>query len=199
MMETSDPHFRKENKKNPCQRILLQALIAFYPSLDRKSVWQGESQVEDGFHTFGEYMKMDDTQLTASMEDYLEMIYRLCAADGFTRIHELSHALNVQPSSATKMVQRLSDTGYLRYEKYGFLMLEDRGRQTGAWLLRRHHIVEQFMRLIGVGETSLLAETEKVEHTLGRETVMHMEAFAAFLTENPDILGRYRVFHQGKT
>ena len=59
------------------------------------------------FYTFREYMKNVDKLLTASMEDYLEMIYRLSYDNGFTRIHELSSALNVQPPSATKMVQKL--------------------------------------------------------------------------------------------
>ena len=39
------------------------------------------------------------------MEDYLEMIYRLSKENGYTRINELSNALNVQPPSATRMVK----------------------------------------------------------------------------------------------
>lgn len=50
------------------------------------------------YHTFSEYMKKNENLLTASMEDYLEMIYRLSLDTGFTRINELSDALNVHPS-----------------------------------------------------------------------------------------------------
>lgn len=32
---------------------------------------------KNNFYTFNEYMKKEDNSLTASMEDYLEMIYRL--------------------------------------------------------------------------------------------------------------------------
>ena len=78
---------------------------------------------KNDFHTFNEYMKKEDNSLTASMEDYLEMIYRLSLNTGFTRINELSNALNVQPPSATKMVQKLNKLGLLDYKKYGILFL----------------------------------------------------------------------------
>jgi Mn-dependent DtxR family transcriptional regulator len=78
------------------------------------------------FHTFQEYMKKDDSTLTASMEDYIEMIYRLTMKTGYTRINELSQALNIQPPSATKMVQKLANMGYLKYEKYEVTCLKSR-------------------------------------------------------------------------
>ncbi len=143
------------------------------------------------FYTFGEYLKKDGTSLTASMEDYIEMIYRLSAHNGFTRIHEVSKALNIQPPSATKMVQRLSKMGYIRYEKYGFIMLEDNGKRIGAWLIKRHGIMEEFMRTIGVDDSMVLQETEKIEHMLSNDTVSCIESLVAFFADNPDIRKRY--------
>ncbi|MDV3427800.1 MAG: Fur family transcriptional regulator, partial [Bacillota bacterium] len=37
---------------------------------------------KNDFYTFNEYMKKEDNSLTASMEDYLEMIYRLSLNTG---------------------------------------------------------------------------------------------------------------------
>ena len=87
-------------------------------------------------------MKKGENLLTASMEDYLEMIYRLSLNTGFTRIHELSNALNVQPPSATKMVQKLAELKLLKYEKYGVVTLEQDGKKLGQVLLNRHNIIE---------------------------------------------------------
>lgn len=150
------------------------------------------------FYTFNEYMKKDERSLTASMEDYIEMIYRLSAVNGFTRINELSQSLNIQPPSATKMVQRLAEMGYIKYEKYGFLMLEEKGKQTGAWLLKRHTIIEKFMRTIGVRDAEVLEETEKIEHMLSRDTTACFESFLTFTINNPDILSRYTAYRQGR-
>ena len=40
------------------------------------------------FYTFSEYMKKENKLLTASMQDYMEMIYRLYKKNGFIRINE---------------------------------------------------------------------------------------------------------------
>lgn len=145
----------------------------------------------DRFYTFQEYLKPENGGLSASMEDYIEMIYRLSIQTGFTRIHELSHALHIQQSSATKMVQRLAQKGYVQYQKYGYLKLEEKGRQTGAWLLERHHIIEQFLRMIGVPEAMVLEETEKTEHMFRLQTVLCLKQFLQFLAEHPAWLAQY--------
>lgn len=85
---------------------------------------------KNDFYTFNEYMKKEDSKLTASMEDYLEMIYRLSLNKGYLRINELSNALNVQPPSATRMVQKLSEERLVKYEKYGIIILEESGKKT---------------------------------------------------------------------
>jgi Mn-dependent DtxR family transcriptional regulator len=148
------------------------------------------------FYTFNEYMKKDDNSLTASMEDYLEMIYRLSLNNGFTRVHVLSQALNIQPSSATKMVQHLAKMGLVKYEKYGFIMLEERGKSLGTWLLKRHMIIEDFTRIIGVGDAMILEETEKIEHMFSDDTIKCFESFVEFMKNNPDITERYSNFRK---
>ena len=80
------------------------------------------SGVDEEFRTFRGYSLSDDEQnLTPSMEDYLEMLFRLAGDGQPVRLGDLSAALNVQPPSATRMAQRLHDQGYVRYEKYGTL------------------------------------------------------------------------------
>ncbi len=143
------------------------------------------------FHTFREYMKNVDKLLTASMEDYLEMIYRLSCDNGFTRIHELSSALNVQPPSATKMVQKLSKLKLIKYEKYGYIILEDCGKELGELLLRRHNTIENFLKLLGIEENEILQETEKIEHTINKKTVKSFAVLVSFFNENPDIKEKF--------
>ena len=143
------------------------------------------------FYTFSEYMKKEDSSLTASMEDYLEMIYRLSINTGFTRMHELSSALNVQPPSATKMVQKLAEQNFLDYEKYGVILLKESGKVMGKALLTRHNIIENFLKLLGISDVNVLEETEKIEHTISNETLKCFEKFSMFLKQNPEIIEKY--------
>ncbi len=152
--------------------------------------------IKNDFYTFNEYMKKEDKSLTASMEDYLEMIYRLSMKNGFTRIHELSNALNVQPPSATKMVQKLAELKLLKYERYGILVLEQDGKNLGEVLLNRHNTIESFLRILDVPDSEILDETEKIEHTISKETAKCFKDFVNFINDNPNIIDKFKVYRR---
>jgi len=150
------------------------------------------------FYTFREYMKKDEYLLTASMEDYLEMIYRLSRDTGFTRINDLAAALNVQPPSATKMVQKLANLGAVNYEKYGMILLSKKGEEMGGVLLERHQIVEDFLNLLGITE-GVLEETEKIEHTISTGTLRSMEDFVEFFKDRPFVIEEFELYRKTKS
>jgi Mn-dependent DtxR family transcriptional regulator len=147
------------------------------------------------FFTFSEYMKKEEDSLTASMEDYLEMIYRLSSNTGFTRIHELASALNVQPPSATKMVQKLSEVNLIDYERYGIIILTEEGKNKGAFLMHRHNVVSGFLKILGISE-EVLEQTEKIEHTINDNTLSYLEDFISFIQKNPEIISKFDSFRK---
>ena len=147
------------------------------------------------FHTVRGYAlrSQNNHDLTPSMEDYLEMIFRLSEGQKPIRLNDLALALNVQPPSATKMVQRLAEAKYINYEKYGAIELTGRGRNMGAKLLERHQTLENFFQLLGVKE-NLLKDTEKIEHSLSNETLDCICLFVAFAKEYPEIIESFWQF-----
>ncbi len=151
------------------------------------------------FHTVRGYELLEKNQrlLTSSMEDYLEMIYRNSLTEGYMRIHTLASLLNVTAPSATKMVQKLSRLGFLDYKKYGIIALTESGSKAGAYLLKRHEIIEGFLKCLGIKE-DMLVETELIEHSVSHITLKRLELFIGFLEENPDIMKRYGDFVREK-
>ncbi len=147
------------------------------------------------FHTVRGYELLEKSQkiLTSSMEDYLEMIYRNSLTEGYMRINTLSSLLNVAAPSATKMVQKLSRLGYLDYKKYGIIALTESGKKAGAYLLKRHEIIESFLKRLGIKE-DMLIETELIEHSISDITLTRLEQFNLFLEQNQDIIERYEQF-----
>jgi DtxR family Mn-dependent transcriptional regulator len=139
------------------------------------------------FYTVRGYalLKQEDRLLTPSMEDYLEMSYRLSAEKGFARMGDLAEALHVQPPSASKMVQKLTELGYVHYEKYGLIELTKEGHDLGKYLLQRHRVVEKLLILLGV-TTNVLEQTEKIEHNISEETTEKISALVQFLENNQD-------------
>lgn len=133
--------------------------------------------------------------LTASMEDYLEMIYRECAERPFIRVNELAQRLNVKDSSATKMVQKLGSMGYVDYHKYGMVTLTEKGRELGAFLLSRHTLLEKFLSFIGCTKDAL-KQTELIEHNISPETLKNIELLYDFLneTKNKEVLMQFKAY-----
>lgn len=154
--------------------------------------------MNNDFYTFSEYMKKENNSLTASMEDYLEMIYRLTIKTGFVRLHELADALNVQPPSATKMVQKLAELNLINYEKYGVITLKDTGKAIGKNLIKRHNTIIELLKTLGIEENHLLEETEKIEHTISENTLQCFTNFIEFLKANKDVKKRLSEYISSK-
>ncbi len=147
---------------------------------------------ERNFYTFRGYLMMPDRQqMTPSMEDYLEMIYRIHLQEGPARTTRLAARLNVQASSVTKTVQKLTKLGLLNYEKYGLIRLTDKGKRLGSFLLKRHILIENFLKLIGVQEQSALRDTEMIEHHLSASAFRQITLLYKFLKANPAILEQF--------
>ncbi|CAM3800737.1 transcriptional regulator MntR [Alkalicoccus chagannorensis] len=108
---------------------------------------------------------------TPSMEDYLERIYQLIDEKGYARVSDIADALEVHPSSVTKMVQKLDASEYLIYEKYRGLVLTSKGKKIGKRLVYRHELLEEFMRMIGVDESRIYKDVEGIEHHLSWEAI----------------------------
>jgi DtxR family Mn-dependent transcriptional regulator len=149
-----------------------------------------------GFRTVRGYQLKNRQEggLTPALEDYLEMVYRLCLEDNYARVGKLSELLHVKPSSASKMIFKLVDLGYLVYDRYDSILLTDKGGDAGAYLLDRHDAVERFLGMIG--NDSPLEEAELVEHSLSPLTVSEIKILLEFFAKNPDIKERYEDFRK---
>ena len=158
--------------------------------------------MDNEFHTVRGYqlLKQNHKLLTSAMEDYLEMIYRNTEAEGYVRINELADQLHVRASSTTKMVQRLGELGLIKYQRYGIIRLTESGRELGEYLLKRHNVIEAFLKMLGITE-NLLVETELIEHTISANTLKHLETLTHFFTSNPELLKRFEayIFDQMRT
>ena len=122
------------------------------------------------FYTLAGYQRQEPEGLTASMEDYLEMIIRLKEKQPFVRINELANNLNVRPSSASKMVTKLSQEGFLEYQKYGIITLTELGKQWGEYFIYRHQVLNNFLCLLNNSHNEL-EQVEKIEHFLNKKTI----------------------------
>lgn len=114
---------------------------------------------------------------TDRMEDYLEIIYELVEQKGYATSADITECLNVSAPSVTKMMRRLQSTGYLEYEKYRGIRLTQQGTDIAKNIKRKHELLTEFFRFIGVREDIANSDAEGIEHHLHAETFKKLEEF----------------------
>src|SRR5688572_22558960 len=81
---------------------------------------------------------------TDRMEDYLEVVYELVLQKGYATTVDISEYLNVSSPSVTRMMKKLHETGFLRYEKYRGMSLTDKGIEVAKAIRKKHGILAEF-------------------------------------------------------
>lgn len=121
---------------------------------------------------------------SARMEDYLEVIYELMQQKGYATTVDISDYLNVSSPSVTKMLQRLSESGHVNYERYRGISLTNAGDTIAKNIHQRHGVLSEFLRMIGVDEEIANADAEGIEHHLHPETLQKLEEFVRLARKN---------------
>ena len=85
--------------------------------------------------------KVIEEQHTDRMEDYSEVIYELIKKKGYATQSDISESFNVSLPSVTKMLQRLDESKYLKYEKYRGINLTEEGIEIAENIRDKQPIV----------------------------------------------------------
>lgn len=117
---------------------------------------------------------------TETAQDYVKIIAELIEKYGYARQVEIARRLGVAQPTVAKMLSRLAADGLLEpYDPQGAkLTLE--GLALADFCRKRHSIVENFLRALGISEKNARLDSEGIEHHISEET---LNAFAKFVEE----------------
>ena len=116
-------------------------------------------------------------QHTDRMEDYLEVIYELIKKKGYATQTDISESLNVSLPGVSKMLQRLDESKYLKYEKYRGINLTEEGIKVAENIHEKHGLLSEFFKMIGVDEDVANIDAEGLEHHLHPQTLKKLREF----------------------
>lgn len=85
-----------------------------------------------------------------TVEEYIEVIFALEREEGRATTGRIASEMNVKPSSATEMLQKLQKEGFLQYESYAGATLTESGRRLALELNGKHEAIADFLAIIGV-------------------------------------------------
>jgi Mn-dependent DtxR family transcriptional regulator len=125
---------------------------------------------------------------SAAAEDYLERILELITTKGYARVVDIAEKLNISQASVTNMLQRLDADGLIHYEKYRGLVLTAQGESVARGISYRHHVLTDFLTLLGITPEVRECDIEGMEHHISPSTLLGIETLAQELKENPKLL-----------
>lgn len=130
------------------------------------------------------------SQVTQTAEDYLERIHELIETKGYARVSDIAESLGLSRPSVSNMVQRLSQRGFLVYEKYRGITLTDRGQEVARRIQCRHVILTEFFTLLGLDRAVVAKDVEGIEHHLSTESLARLELMVEYWRRHPGKLER---------
>jgi DtxR family manganese transport transcriptional regulator len=111
--------------------------------------------------------------------DYVELIAELIATTGAARVTDLARRLGVTHVTVNRTIQRLRRGGLVNAQPYRSILLTEAGRKLSEESRRRHEIVVEFLKSLGVPDAVAHLDAEGMEHHVSKKTlsvfVKHLE------------------------
>jgi DtxR family Mn-dependent transcriptional regulator len=122
------------------------------------------------------------TGLSASLEDYLQAVYRIQGAKQAARPTDIAVAVGVNNSSVTGALRTLSGRGLVNYAPYDVITLTPEGMRLAEEVVRRHDVLLRFFTDVLNAEAEAAEATAcRVEHVVSDEILDRLVRFVEFL------------------
>ena len=131
------------------------------------------------------FRRMREAHRTEMAEDYVELISDMILAHGEARLADLAVHIGVTSATAAKVVQRLQRDGLVESRPYRAIFLTEEGKTIAEMSRRRHRIVQNFLRALGIDEMTAEADAEGIEHHVSDATLAALERLTDQLKKEP--------------
>ncbi len=121
-------------------------------------------------------------------QDYLKAIYHLGQQTDGEPVHTMALAtwLDVSPPSATNMVKKMAERGFVAHCHYRGVTLTPIGERIALEVLRHHRLLEMYLHAqLGVPWERVHAEADRLEHALSEDLEDRIDAALGHPTTDP--------------
>lgn len=116
-----------------------------------------------------------------SLEDYLESIFVLGSGERPVRLTDIARKLGVKKSSAVSALNKLQTEGLVLHERYGDVMLTQKGIEIASRIYKKHLTVYAFLsEILGIEDITANREACKIEHYISDRTAERLEMLIKF-------------------
>lgn len=111
---------------------------------------------------------VEGLELTPRKVGYLRY---LSERGGGARTTEIALHFGVDPSTITKTIAELTETGYLQHTPYRGVCLTDEGKRYAGFLVKRHRILSLILVRNGLSDEEACQEVSRCESFISRNAI----------------------------
>lgn len=124
---------------------------------------------------------MTNRHIGKRSEDYLEAILLLSESKRIVRITDISKKLKLKKSTVVIMIEKLTKEGFLEHEKYGDVLLTQKGTKKAQNVYKKHLTFYSFLKnILYVQDDIAEYDACNLEHHVSDETMEKLIKFIEF-------------------
>lgn len=124
---------------------------------------------------------MHNKKISASLEDYLESIYKIIEEKQGVKAIDISRRLGVGRSSVTEALKNLAEKKLVNYGRYDVISLTPSGEKIAQKVILKHKVLYDFLtQILDVSTADAQKTACKVEHVISEDILSRLIAFIEF-------------------
>jgi len=112
--------------------------------------------------------KQEGLELSPRKVEYLKYIFE---TGGKVKTNRIASRFRVDPSTVTKTIDELAETGLLVHEPYHGVTFSEEGRRYAEFLVKRHRILALVLTRFGLSGEEACREVSRFESLVSRSAV----------------------------
>jgi DtxR family Mn-dependent transcriptional regulator len=115
-------------------------------------------------------------EISATIEEYLECIFKLQEKSGVARTNDIVKSLGVVPGTVTNTVKWLEKKSLVTHKPYKGVKLTEKGRKIALQVIRRHRLSERLLTdILHMKWDKVHDAACKLEHSITDEIIKPLE------------------------
>ncbi len=135
-------------------------------------------------------------KLSASLEDYLEVIYNSIKYNESVKAVDIARELNVSRASVTEALNKLAAKGLINYGRYQTITITDMGMKIAEDVVNRHSSLSSFFEnVLGASRQEAEENACRIEHIISAELLDRIECYVKFTGAKAEIVEQFKSFY----
>ncbi len=142
-------------------------------------------------YTFYRGEKMNN--LSASLEDYLEIICNLIESGQNAKAAEVARKLNISRAAVSEALMKLAEKKLIIYEGHKGIIITPAGLEKAKDVISKHNIFTCFFeKTLGIDKETAEENACKIEHVISDDVFKRIKAFQKYCSKNQEFIEKFK-------